>query len=98
MKTRKAPRKEPENQRARDTNSLTPPNRTIDESPLDSEATTRRSELRDPVNAPGQLPKSMRKNGELRADEYYGQTEIPSDESEPAQEGKRTSKQSARKS
>lgn len=73
------------------------PNRTIDESPLNSQETTRRVEFRDAVNAPGQLRTSMRKNAELRADEYYGQTEIPGDEGLPATEHKGPLKPGSRK-
>jgi hypothetical protein len=51
------------------------PNRTSDESPSDEVG--RANDLRDPLRAPGQLPRFARRKISLDADESYGNTEIP---------------------
>lgn len=52
------------------------PNRTSDEAPM-MEDTARRTDIRDPLRAPGQLPPYARRKTHLAADESYGDTEIP---------------------
>jgi hypothetical protein len=52
------------------------PNRTIDDSPV-TEDRGRRTDLRDPLKAPGQLPRFAGRKTHLDADESYGDVEIP---------------------
>jgi hypothetical protein len=57
------------------------PNRTSDDSP-GTETLGQRSDLRDPLRAPGQLPPYVRSTAQktaLDADESYGNTQIPRD-------------------
>lgn len=53
-----------------------PPNRTSDEAAM-TEETARRTDIRDPLRASGQLPPYARRKTHLDADENYGNTEIP---------------------
>ena len=57
--------------------NLLSPNRTSDESPSGAQDLTRKPALRDPNDAPGQLPNDERHHSEPDADESYGQTIIP---------------------
>lgn len=58
-----------------------PPNRTSDEAAAGHEDATRQTELRDTLNAPGQNPAPARPSRRnRRADEHYGDTEIPDTE------------------
>lgn len=52
------------------------PNRTVDDSP-GTEDLARRTDIRDPLRAPGQLPAYARRKNHLDSDEVYGNTEIP---------------------
>jgi hypothetical protein len=52
------------------------PNRTSDEAP-NMEDTAPRTDIRDPLRAPGRLPLYARRKTHLEADESYGDTEIP---------------------
>jgi len=52
------------------------PNRTSDDAPM-TEETARRTDIRNPLKAPGQFPPYARRKTHLDADESYGSTEIP---------------------